>query len=212
MPNNYNSDYGYQTKFLGGLFEDSAYEVVLGFVEYVLRDEECPKGLSKEVAEVLTETRAAYRVVDKDTIVPLVSEEEIKAIELAIGSAGKADMEGARIHLRNAASEASAGRWADSIRESIHAVESVAVRLAPGTTTLGPALAVLAKKVDIHTALQQGFAKIYGFTSDKSGIRHALLDKGVADVDEADALFMIGACAAFVSYLIAKGREAGLIK
>ena len=32
-----------------------------------------------------------------------------------------------------------------------------------------------------------------------------------AGVDETDALFMIGACAAFVSYLINKSRGAGLI-
>jgi hypothetical protein len=38
------------------------------------------------------------------------------------------------------------------------------------------------------------------------------LDAGDAQADEADALFMIGACAAFVSYLVNKGRTAGLVK
>jgi hypothetical protein len=32
------------------------------------------------------------------------------------------------------------------------------------------------------------------------------------DVDESDALFMIGACSAFVSYLINKSRTVGLLK
>jgi hypothetical protein len=31
------------------------------------------------------------------------------------------------------------------------------------------------------------------------------------DVDEADALFMIGACSAFISYLINKARLVGLL-
>jgi hypothetical protein len=35
---------------------------------------------------------------------------------------------------------------------------------------------------------------LYGYTSDQKGIRHPLLDDGTADVDEADAMFMIGAC------------------
>jgi hypothetical protein len=51
---------------------------------------------------------------------------------------------------------------------------------------------------------------IYGFTSDQNGIRHALLD-AEAKVDETHALFMIGACAAFVSYLINKARAAGIL-
>jgi hypothetical protein len=59
--------------------------------------------------------------------------------------------------------------------------------------------------------MKSGFGSLYGYTSDSQGIRHALLDKDAPDVDEADALFMIGACAAFVSYLVNKGRAAGLI-
>ena len=38
-----------------------------------------------------------------------------------------------------------------------------------------------------------------------------MLDKGDAAVDEIDALFMIGACASFVSYLINKAKQAKVI-
>jgi hypothetical protein len=47
-------------------------------------------------------------------------------------------------------------------------------------------------------------------TSDEDGISHALVDDGTAKVDETDALLMIDACAAFVSYLINKARSAGI--
>ena len=60
--------------------------------------------------------------------------------------------------------------------------------------------------------MKLAFVKLYGFTSDEKGIRHPLLDLPAANVDETDALFMIGACAAFVSYLINKSRAAGLLK
>ncbi len=53
---------------------------------------------------------------------------------------------------------------------------------------------------------------IYGYTSHEKDIRHPLLDDGHAKVDEADPLLMIGACAAFVSYLIHKARIVGLVK
>jgi hypothetical protein len=43
------------------------------------------------------------------------------------------------------------------------------------------------------------------------GVRHALIADGESPVDETDALYMLGACAAFVSYLINKARLAGLI-
>jgi hypothetical protein len=73
-------------------------------------------------------------------------------------------------------------------------------------------LGKLEKMAGIHGALKSGFSSIYGYTSDKQGIRHPLLDDPQANVDEADALFMIGACAAFVSYLIHKARLAGLLQ
>jgi hypothetical protein len=54
--------------------------------------------------------------------------------------------------------------------------------------------------------MKKGFLALYGYTSNEQGIRHALLEAGAPAVDETDALFMIGACAAFVSYMINKAR------
>jgi hypothetical protein len=121
-----------------------------------------------------------------------------------------AEFHGARAHLRNAGSELTAGNYADSIRESIQAVESVARVLEPSAKSLAPALAKLEKSVRIHHNLQAGFGQLYNFTSDEKGIRHQLLDKLGAKVDETDALYMLGSCAAFVSYLINKARQAWL--
>jgi hypothetical protein len=59
--------------------------------------------------------------------------------------------------------------------------------------------------------MRQGFKNLYNYTNDEKGIRHSLLDDGTAAVDESDALFMIGACAAFVTYMINKARAAGLL-
>ena len=59
--------------------------------------------------------------------------------------------------------------------------------------------------------MKVGFTKLYGFTSNEQGIRHPLLDVPAAKVDEADALFMIGAYSVFVSHLTSKARTAGLL-
>jgi hypothetical protein len=73
------------------------------------------------------------------------------------------------------------------------------------------ALSRLEQKTNIHGALKKGFVAIYGFSSDEQGIRHPLLEKEAPSVDEADALFMIGACSAFLSYLINKSPASGLL-
>ena len=67
----------------------------------------------------------------------------------------------------------------------------------------------LAEKAEIHGALKAGFSKLYGFTSDEDGIRHAILDQPTVGFTEAK--FMIVACSAFVHYLILKSEEAGLL-
>ncbi len=46
-----------------------------------------------------------------------------------------------------------------------------------------------------HDALKPAFHKLYGYSSDEEGVRHALVFGDEAQVDEADALFMLGACA-----------------
>jgi hypothetical protein len=77
---------------------------------------------------------------------------------------------------------------------------------------LAEAHAKLESSVSIHGALKSGFSSIYGCTSDEKGIRHALINEAVAKADETDAIFMLGAGAAFDSYLIGKARSAGLLK
>lgn len=187
-------------------FDQGTYAEVLGLVEWLLRN--APNlHLSAQIDAALRASRCAYRVFDGDTIGPAASAEEGEALAKALKDASAGKFDGARTHLKNAAGYASAGKWNDSVRESMHAVESVARVLAPGASTLDPALKELKKTGKVHEALQQGFGKLYGFTSDEDGIRHALLDDAKSPVDEADALYMLGACASFVSYLISKTKD-----
>jgi hypothetical protein len=184
---------------------------IFGFVQWVLCHEHKPYELEEYVYHALRESRAAYALFEHDTIVPIASEAEHETLARAFADVAASEFHGARAHLRNAASELTAGNYGENIRESIHAVESVARVLEPSANTLPPALGKLEKSVRIHPALRTGFSNLYGFTSDEKGVRHALLDGPAARVDETDALYMLGSCAAFVSYLIYKARNAGLI-
>jgi hypothetical protein len=183
---------------------------VLGFVQWYLRHAR-NSGLESRIDEALKKSGAAYALFDGDTMVPIGSDAERETLKAAFADTAGSEFEGARAHLRNAGSNLTAGNYAASVRESIQAVESVARVLEPSAKTLAPALAKLEKSMRIHHNLQAGFGQLYNFTSDEKGIRHPLLDKPEAQVDEADALYMLGACAAFVSYLINKARQAGLL-
>ncbi|MBU1626736.1 hypothetical protein KKB18_05135 [bacterium] len=56
------------------------------------------------------------------------------------------------------------GKNRNSIKESISAVESVCKVISEDQkATLGKALNIIEKKVDLHNALKEGFQKIYGY-------------------------------------------------
>lgn len=195
---------------LGDLFSQGPLGSIFDFLEFVLQHRSTSRELKTEIARAFIDGRAAYRVVQEKYIVAVGTSEQADAIEKAVDAAVTMGADGAAAHLINAGSELRRGNWAASVRESIHAVESLAVALAPGKDTLGDALAVLEKHGHLHGSLKSAFGKLYGYASDEEGVRHALVFSDEAKVDEADALFMLGACASFASYLIARGRDAGL--
>jgi hypothetical protein len=182
---------------LGDLFD---------LLEFLLRHDACSNELKSKLAEALVRARAAYRVVDHQ-IVAIGTREQAAAFERALNDAGDNGAAGARKHLVEAGVALRNSDWAGSVRESIHAVEAIAVSLAPGTDTLGAALKLLEKRGHLHGALKSAFERLYGYTSDEEGVRHSLVLNGEAKVDEADALFMLGACASFVSYLLARSKQ-----
>jgi hypothetical protein len=128
----------------------------------------------------------------------------------AFAAATEESLPGARAHLRLAAEALTAGRYGDSVRESVHAVESTTRVLSKDSkATLAEALNELKSKLGMHPAFKKGLLSLYGYSSDEAGIRHSLLEHD-ARVDMHDALFMLGACASFVTFLIGKARAAGM--
>jgi hypothetical protein len=186
------------------------YVKFFSFLQYTVRHPQCPPDFVKYVSSSLEKAQAYFRLIDKDTFVPLTTDEEMQAVEQAFREVALPRLSGAKLHLHNAAENLTKGLYADSIRESIHSVESVARILAP-SSSLSESLRTLEKPLNLHRALKAGFNSLYGYTSDEKGIRHPLLDKDTANVDEFDAIFMLGACAAFISYLVGKARGANFV-
>jgi len=64
------------------------------------------------------------------------------------------------------------------------------------------------KRTRLNADLRDGFKKIYKYTSDDGGIRHALKDEDQPSQEE--ARFMLIACSAFVNYVTEKARKQGM--
>lgn len=144
------------------------YLAVFGWIQYVLRRGP-PSYFAENIQCALERARAAYRVVDGDTIVPLASQAESETIARAFADLAANEFHGARQHLRKAAEELTNGNDSASIRESIHAVEFV-VRVLEPKGDFAKALGKLDAKVGIHGAMKAGFGNLYGYTSDEKGL------------------------------------------
>ena len=159
--------------------------------------------LKSNLTQAFVDARTAYRLKD-DQVIAVGTHEQAKALLQAIDDAEESCISGARQHLVDAGKKLAERDWKGSVRDSIHAVEAVAKTFAP-QGTLGAAVSELERKRNIHGSLSKAFKALYGYTSDEStGVRHADVFGNSEAVDETDALFMLGACASFVSYLIAR--------
>ena len=70
------------------------------------------------------------------------------------------EFNGARQHLKLAAERATAGEWADCIRESVNSVEATVRCIDANAKDLRPALATLEKQGTVQGSLKEGFLKL----------------------------------------------------
>lgn len=172
------------------------------YTVYELLEFLAERGYANEFPErcndALRREGASYRFVGKQ-IVRITSEAEVAGIEEAMettpGTVGT--------HLLTATKYLANQEdpdYRNSIKESISAVEAMVNTFVAKPTTLGKALDQLEERgVSIHPVLKAAFDKLYGFTSNAAGIRHALVDDEA--VGEEEARFFLMACSAFVNYL-----------
>ncbi len=162
------------------------------------------RDLIEHVNRVLEDELSGYRFVG-GKIISMTSEQEIAAVENAIAET-KLLFPHAAEHLRQSISllaQKPRPDYRNSIKESISAVEALCAAVTGDPrATLGQALRAIDPTLELHPALRSAFEKLYGYTSDAEGIRHALMEEG--QLEQEDAIFMMVACSAFISYLTAK--------
>ena len=189
---------------------EAPWNRVYDFITFLMRECESNSGDEKTTAAlngIAERFLSAYRWVG-GAFVPVVDDVQISAIETALAT----PLDAARGHLSKALrllSDRDRPDAENSVKESISAVEAVCSAIVGRPTTLGAALSRLKDAgLSIHPALEEGWKKIYGYTSDADGIRHAL--KGNPSLTVDDALYFLVSCSAFVSLLASKAKEAGI--
>ena len=145
----------------------------------------------------LERTGSVYRF-SLTKFIQVTSERQLEEIKMAASSV---DVVGN--HLMSAEKHFAEGEYRQSVKESISAVEAKARILTGTTATLGAALKLL---VFTHKAFHDALDKLFGFTSDSSGVRHSLLEKK-AVVSEAEARFFLVVCSAFINYMDTAQRK-----
>lgn len=181
-------------------FFSCEWNEVYDFLEFiVLKQKTSYPRLSDSLNRVLERELSGYRFV-AGHLTDITHQQELAAIEEA---AKDSRFSGVSAHISRALElygNRESPDYRNSIKESISAVESVA-RLVSGheKATLGDALKAIEKSGQLHPALKEGFLKLYGYTSDEQGIRHAMLDE--PNISAADARYFLVSCSSFVNYL-----------
>lgn len=189
-------------------FFTSPWYEVYDFIEFLAgtyHGKEANKRFMQMCNSILERELSGYRFVG-GKITQVTPEEETSAIEKALDIPDA--FKGPRAQIKTALDKLSNRKSPDycgSIKDSISAVEGV-VRIITGESSLKKGLKKIEEKstVHLHPALKEAFIKLYGYTSDAGGIRHALLDE--PNLTFTDAKFMLVSCSAFTNYLIDKTK------
>ncbi len=194
------NDYTNAVEIIRQYFFKAKWHEVYDFLEFFIETDYTGQELGKSVNKDLAIKLAAYRVINQQ-IVPITNEHEISALEEVL--ANKDKFSHAASHIATAISHLSNKQnpdYRNSIKESISAVESVAKIICDDDqATLAQALLKLKNSSKLHGALSDGYTKLYAYTSDANGIRHALMNEPNLTIDDAKYFLII--CTAFVNYL-----------
>ena len=188
------------------IFYKAQWDEVYDFVEFIAQLEQQGSGTNfiNNINEALEKEVSGYRLIN-GCIAEITSEIEIDTIQEALDAT--TSLKTVSLHLITALEFLSNKQnpdYRNSIKESISAVEALCKIIAEDeNATMGKALAIIEKKHSLHPTLKEAYNKIYGYTSDANGIRHALLEDDLP-IEFEDAKFMLVSCSAFINYLRTK--------
>jgi hypothetical protein len=189
------------------LFMTAKWYDVYNLIEFLYTKlwspEDSNKGFSEEINSILALEKAGY-CLNLGIVTPLTNKVEISSVNASLSLGDR--FNGVSTHIHSALvlySRKPNPDYRNSIKESISAVEAACKIITNDPKeTLGSALKIIRREHDIHSSFINGMTSLYGYTSDKGGIRHAMMD--YSNIDEADARYMLVICSAFTNYIISR--------
>jgi len=194
--------------FLREYFLQGEWNDVFDLVEFIIAHwpNDNAEKLCLQINNVLTEENSTYRLVSGQ-FSEITNESEIEEVD----TAAQTGLEGVSTHINDAVkflSDRKNPNYRNSVKESISAVESLFKILTKDkSATLSDGLKEIKSPIALHPALISGFEKIYAYTSDQGGIRHAIFDTDKTSFS--DAKFMLVSCSAYINYVVGKWSESG---
>lgn len=156
--------------------------------------------------KVMESEMSGFRFIE-GKIAPMTDEVEIAAIE----SAASDSWGPVSTHIRRSVallSERPTPDFRNSVKEAISAVESACKIVSKDDKAdLSKAIKIIEKVHPIHPAFKEALIKLYAYSSDDDGIRHAIMKE--PNVGLAEAKFMLVACSAFCNFLKLRVSELG---
>ena len=187
-------------QLLRSQFLEGAFHVPLDISEILIAKNLVGPDLKERLEQRLRSENSFYQLF-QGKFIPRLASEQRESLEAALKTSDPV-----RIHLEAALrmlSDRQQPDYRNSVKESISAVEAACQHLTGlKSATLGDALKRLDGQRPLHGAFRESLLKLYGWTSDEGGIRHAIKDAD--EVERADAQFMLVACSAFVNYLMTR--------
>lgn len=188
------------------ILESKEWYLIFDFIEryLMLSDSTTVEKMVPLFNRILEEEVSGYRILDRQ-VVPITNQAELSTIQGAYST----KYDSVNTHITKALTlyaDRKTPDYENSIKESISAVEAMCCIITGMTgaqATLGKAIKKLKESgVHIHSAMENAFSSLYGYTSDENGIRHGGIDFTSAPAE--DTKYMLVSCSAFVNYLIEK--------
>ncbi|MCW7498547.1 hypothetical protein ND860_18575 [Leptospira levettii] len=178
---------------------------VYDFLEFILEniDKSIADRLASNLNKIFSDENIPFSIINAqvtDITNPVENSEVNEALESPFNSSN--------VHISTSIGflYGSKPDYRNSIKESISAVESVVKKITGNSKgTLGDLLKLLEKESPKHPAFREALSRLYGYTNDSSGIRHALMEE--SNLTKEDAKLMLVQCSAFVNYIIQRSQK-----
>lgn len=187
-------------QFLRAQFLEGPFYVPLDILESLIGKDCVVPDLQDKLEQELRSEHCFYQLF-QGKFIPRLPPEQRESLETALKASDPI-----RIHLETALrmlSDRQHPDYRNSIKESISAVEAACNHVThQSNATLEDALRTLHNRKPLHPTFKIALSKLYAWTGDENGVRHALME--AERVESVDAQFMLVTCSAFVNYLLTR--------